>query len=149
MSDLTTNLALTLEISPDQILTYKPYDAGYTVILTDYRKFTGVQPAEPKPEPAREPGPYAGYYPDALPEKLLDVYNTPEVYTKIHLVELAQALQISRATRLTKAQLLEEIQTWKDRRELNTEATAHHAISPNLTTDKGWSSLKQAGNRRQ
>jgi hypothetical protein len=46
--NLLAGLATTLEIEPDQILLYKAtsstFAPGYTVILTDYRKFTGVIP---------------------------------------------------------------------------------------------------------
>jgi hypothetical protein len=110
MSDLQTNLATTLEVSPDQIMTFTPHDEGYTVILTDFRKFTAVKPTEPEPEP----DPDAGYYPAALPAELRPVYDMPETYTVSYLRDLAFFLEIDRAGTLRKAELLEEIQAWKE-----------------------------------
>jgi hypothetical protein len=48
--ELTVALAAALEVDPADIMIYNYYNAGqpgYTVILTDYRKFTGIVPVFP------------------------------------------------------------------------------------------------------
>lgn len=114
--ELLAGLANTLEIEPDQIMLYKAtsstFAPGYTVILTDYRKFTGVIPDYQ----IEEPDEYTlidvnGVY---LPPELVVIYNNPKDYNRADLRELAAYLEIPKARTLNKAPLIREIKTIKE-----------------------------------
>jgi len=110
-TDLFTDLANALETTPDNILTFKQYPDGYTVILSDHRKVTGVQPLTKT------------IYPPDLPEELRDIYDAPEKHTMFELVSLARALGMPYPKNKRKKQLIEEIDIWKMYRSIAEPAT--------------------------
>lgn len=102
--DLAPDLAYSLDIRPEQVLQYKQYPEGYTVLTTDFKKFTRVQPTAP-PEPSA--------YPPGMPEELAAIFNEPYTARVQELRNLAYFLEIPDASALKKAALQEEIESWK------------------------------------
>lgn len=123
--NLLAGLATTLEIEPDQILLYKAtsstFAPGYTVILTDYRKFTGVIPDYQIEEPDEENMVTVNGI--ELPAELVVIYNNPKDYNRADLRELGAYLKIPKARTLNKAPLISKINAFKlsvQRREFRT-----------------------------
>ena len=116
--NMVYNLALALEISPDEILGYKQYPhKGYTVIMRDFRKFTGVQPASDEELEAELAQIDADAYPADMPDELKPIYDTPRRYKLQELRNLAYFLEIRDASALRKMPLLDEIDAYKTRAE--------------------------------
>ena len=112
--DIAKNLALAIEVDPSEILGYRNYyDKGYTVILKDYRKFTGVTPkSDLETAAAFDPEP-ADNYPAGLPNDLKLIYDNPNKFKVQELRSLAYFLPIRDASALKKAPLIDEIESWK------------------------------------
>jgi len=122
MSTLQQQLATALEISPDDILTFKPYPTGYAIITTDMRKFTNVQPTEEK-QPAPdviattddplEDVPFDP--PKDIRDDLKDVFFNPDKHTVSELRELAAFLEIPAVSKTKKSELIFLILNWPNK----------------------------------
>ena len=122
---LHKELAAALEISTDDILMYRPTEDGYNVITKDYRKFSDVQPLIIEPEPddtdpggaeepgQTDPGPAAGSSPPGMPKELIPVFEQPSIHLRPQIVALAHYLEIPRAVKLSKKNLIIKINEWK------------------------------------
>jgi hypothetical protein len=118
-------LAKTLGIKPEQILTCREYADGYSIITMDFKKFTAVQPAalEPVDPPVgagrREQNDNsavsAATAAQELPEKLQEVYDdpNPDKWLKKDLVALSKALDLPPRAGMNKADLVREIELFK------------------------------------
>ena len=112
--DIVRNLALAIEVDPNEILGYRNYyDKGYTVMLKDYRKFTGVQPASDIEVAVAFDNKPDDSYPAGMPIDLRPIYYNPRNYKVQDLRRLAYFLPIQDASALKKAPLIEEIESWK------------------------------------
>lgn len=112
--DITKNLALAIEVEPNEILGYKNYYAlGYTVMLKDFRKFTNVTPVADQEVTAAFDNEPAKFYPSKMPDHLKPIYDNPVNFRVQELKSLAYFLPIQDASALRKQPLIEEIESWK------------------------------------
>ena len=95
-------LARALGVEPGAVERYRQEEDGrYTVLLSDFRKVTAVQPAPPE-APATP-----GDEPQRLPAALVSLYERPLSGSKAQLVDLAKALGLPATG--TKKQLVARI----------------------------------------
>jgi hypothetical protein len=96
---LRARLARSLEVSPDDILTYRETaESRYAVILHTFQKFTKVRPAE-----------------EAPPWLNSKAYQSPAAAAKAQLVELCATLGLDVGTGATKKQLVSAVKEFKAR----------------------------------
>lgn len=116
--ELVAGLAKTIEVEPDQIMIYtltgQPLGqpTAYTVILKDYRKYTGVIPnynIDPPDETH-----LVDIQGVSLPAEYIPYYTNPKEYTRADLRDLAAYLQIPDARNLNKNVLVKRINTYKE-----------------------------------
>ena len=112
--DMIHHLALALEVPPSDILGYKRYQhKGYTVIMKDFRKFTGIQPATDEEAAATLAEENADSYPADMPDDMKPIYDNPRKFTLQKIRYLAYFLEIQDASALRKMPLLDEIDARK------------------------------------
>ena len=104
MPDIQKQLAAALDIDPENILEYRKYADGYTVITYNFQKFTAIQPAELQPAAPAAP---------ELPANLQKVYDEPSKATVKNLKALCKELGIPYNEGIKKAGLLEQIELYK------------------------------------
>ena len=101
-SKLEQALAESLNVQANQILDYAHRDNGYTVVLTDFRKFTNVQPTYTIQTTTAD-----------IPDNLYVIYTNPKNHTRADLRDLAEYLQIPNARKMNKMPLVRAINQWK------------------------------------
>lgn len=113
-NDMIFNLALAIEVSPDEILGYRQVQhKGYNVILKDFRKFTGILPVSDQAVSTYLAEKNAGIYPEGMIDDLKPIYDHPRKYKLQEIRNLAYFLDIQDASALRKMPLLDEIEAWK------------------------------------
>lgn len=112
--DITFNLALAIEVSPDDILGYRlVQNKGYNVVLKDFRKFTGVQPVSDQAVAALLAEYNADIYPEGMIDELKPIYDNPGKFKLQEIRTLAYFLDIRDASALRKQPLIDEVIAWK------------------------------------
>jgi len=101
-SKLEQALAESLNVPANQILDYAHRDNGYAVVLTDFRKFTNVQPTYTIQTTTAD-----------IPDHLYVIYDNPKKYGRSDLRDLAEYLQIPDARKMNKMPLVRAINRWK------------------------------------
>ncbi len=113
--ELVAGLAATLEVDPDQIMIYtatsSTYAPGYTVILTDHRKFTAVIPSYEIEKPDETA--LVNVNGVLLPAEYVLYYNNPQDHSRTDLRDLAAYLDIPKARTLNKNPLVKAINDYK------------------------------------
>ena len=113
--EIIAGLAATLEVDPDQIMIYQAtsstYAPGYTVILTDHRKYTAVIPSYEIEEPNETALVNVGGV--VLPAEYVLYYNNPQDHSRTDLRDLAAYLVIPKARTLNKNALVKAINDFK------------------------------------
>jgi len=122
-SKLRKQLADALDISEESVLQYACYGDHYSVITTNFQKFTKIYPAAEKISDNSEEAPETAInntelglraLPPDFPENLQDTWNNPRQAKVTELRKLAQLLGIdSVASKSKKAELTHAIVAYK------------------------------------